>query len=547
MPFTQPEGAAVQVVKKGANDKFELNINELKSILLNSKVSGKKISLISVSGAFRKGKSFLLDFFLRFLTNEKEEEHWMGPPDVPLKGFSWRGGSERETTGIWMWNQPFIKKNSKGEEVAVILMDTQGTWDHDSTIADNVTIFGLSALLSSALIYNIFSNVQEDDLSNLQLFTEYGKLVASGEMDSDKEEKPFQRLIVLVRDWANQKEYTPGSEGGQLYINRILSTPGKKDELKAVREHLCDCFNIFNCFLMPHPGLDMVEKDDFDGSHQIIRDNFKLKLDELVHFTLDSDKLVTKKVNGDEVTCKDLYRYFEQYIHMYQSNQIPEPKSALEATAQANNMLIKEAEIEKYEVEMKKYCSGRYLPPRRLENHNNDLRVQILEEFRKTKKLGNKTMTEKFEGELNEALKQRFEHFRDVNKEKAALASIKTPVTILILLVVAYILSHAWMDMFLNLVYLDLLEDILDGFFYVLLLTLLGYIAIRTSSVESPAMQEVLLQVDNVADTAWEHGVSQATVAVAKRASGMGFAPAQMLVSVAEKSQHAEEEEKKEQ
>ena len=40
-------------------------------------------------------------------------------------GFSWRSGSERETTGIWMWNQPYFRKVSSGEDVAIVLIDTQ--------------------------------------------------------------------------------------------------------------------------------------------------------------------------------------------------------------------------------------------------------------------------------------------------------------------------------------------------------------------------------------------------------------------------------------
>ena len=53
------------------------------------------------AGAFRRGKSFLLDFMLRFL-NRGAKEDWMGEgvnDDVPLDGFHWRGGAERDTTG----------------------------------------------------------------------------------------------------------------------------------------------------------------------------------------------------------------------------------------------------------------------------------------------------------------------------------------------------------------------------------------------------------------------------------------------------------------
>lgn len=53
-----------------------------------------QVSVISVAGAFRKGKSFLLNFFLRYLNASEEARHsgdWIYAGDR-LEGFSWRGG-----------------------------------------------------------------------------------------------------------------------------------------------------------------------------------------------------------------------------------------------------------------------------------------------------------------------------------------------------------------------------------------------------------------------------------------------------------------------
>lgn len=47
----------------------------------------------------------------------KDDEDWLGRDDEPLKGFSWRGGSEPETTGIQLWSEVFPIKKSDGEEV----------------------------------------------------------------------------------------------------------------------------------------------------------------------------------------------------------------------------------------------------------------------------------------------------------------------------------------------------------------------------------------------------------------------------------------------
>lgn len=48
-------------------------------------------------------------------------------------------------------------------------MDTQGTFDTESDMGDNSTIFALSVLLSSVQVYNLRANIGEDDLQHLQV------------------------------------------------------------------------------------------------------------------------------------------------------------------------------------------------------------------------------------------------------------------------------------------------------------------------------------------------------------------------------------------
>ena len=92
------------------------------------------------------------------------------------------------------------------------------------TVRDCATIFALSAMLSSVLVYNLTSNIQEDDLQHLQLFTEYGRLAIE-----DSGETPFQKLMFLVRDWSYPYENDFGLEGGKdilgEYTRLVLQIP----------------------------------------------------------------------------------------------------------------------------------------------------------------------------------------------------------------------------------------------------------------------------------------------------------------------------------
>jgi len=64
-------GEAVQIMSVNKDQKsFTLNEKALTDILTKDDVKDKPAVVISVAGAFRKGKSFLLNFFLRFLQNQ---------------------------------------------------------------------------------------------------------------------------------------------------------------------------------------------------------------------------------------------------------------------------------------------------------------------------------------------------------------------------------------------------------------------------------------------------------------------------------------------
>ena len=61
-------GYAVQIiVGEESGSGFKLNMEGLKEVLFHPEVENRPVVIVSVAGAFRKGKSFLLDFMLRYL------------------------------------------------------------------------------------------------------------------------------------------------------------------------------------------------------------------------------------------------------------------------------------------------------------------------------------------------------------------------------------------------------------------------------------------------------------------------------------------------
>lgn len=60
----------IEIIVPEEGHKFKLDIEALEEILCEDDVRDKPVVVLSVAGAFRKGKSFLLDFFLRYLSHK---------------------------------------------------------------------------------------------------------------------------------------------------------------------------------------------------------------------------------------------------------------------------------------------------------------------------------------------------------------------------------------------------------------------------------------------------------------------------------------------
>lgn len=435
-----PAPVQIVVVHKEEHS-FELDEKALSQVLLQDAIRDLDVVVVSVAGAFRKGKSFLLDFLLRYLYTQKEEgsANWLGVNNEPLTGFSWRGGSDPETTGIQIWSEVFIVEKPSGKKVAVVLMDTQGAFDSQSTVKDCATIFALSTMTSSVQIYNLSQNIQEDDLQQLQLFTEYGRL-AMDEIFL----KPFQTLMFLVRDWSFPYEYSYGLEGGMSFLDKRLEVKSHQhEEIQNVRKHIHSCFTNVTCFLLPHPGLKVATSPNFDGRLSDIAEEFKDQLLQLIPFVLDPSQLLEKEINGSKVTCRGLLEYFKAYIKIYQGEDLPHPKSMLLATAEANNLAAVASAKDLYYNSMEKICGGDkpYITPELLEEKHREQSTLALEHFRRIKKMGGREFSQRYEDELTKELNELFEDLAKHNQSKNIFNTFRTPAVIFSLIVMLYLCS----------------------------------------------------------------------------------------------------------
>lgn len=251
---------------------------------------------------------------------------WLGENEngSQLNGFRWRGGRRPDTIGIWMWSEIFTHDFSNGDKIAIILMDTQGIFDHQSTRRDCTTTFALSMLLSSVQCYNVMQNVQEDDLENLEMFAEYGRLAFE-----QTNEKPFQKLLFIIRDWPNEFEIDYGWNGQQVIDEYLSENDSQLSEHNQLRNRIKSSFGEIKAFLMPHPGMTVAQGRNFTGQLQQIDSEFIKYVKELVPAIFAPENLVIKKINNERVRAGDLVQYLQAYATLFNGNSLPEPKTVL--------------------------------------------------------------------------------------------------------------------------------------------------------------------------------------------------------------------------
>lgn len=413
----KPTGLQVVKLSQNPGQRYELDVEALSSVLLRPDVRHLPVVVVSVAGEYRGGKSFILDFFLRYLqaprVNQLNKE-WLGGEDELLEGFDWRGGGESNTKGIHLWPEPIIVTiEQTGEKVAILLMDTQGTFDTESDMGDNSTIFALSTLLSSVQIYNLRANIGEDDLQHLQLFTEYGRLVCG------EEQKAFQTLKFLVRDWMSPYEHAYGYSGGQALLKKRLQTKSnQKKQLQEVRDHIDSCFEKLECFLMPHPGLAVADPN-FRGRLSDIREEFRMALLELVPSLFDTKNLTPKIINGDKVQAQGLLEYFKQYIDVFNSDDLPEATTLFQATADACMMAALREARGCYESKMESnIIDDQSVSTAMVQEWHNEAIAAAIEYFKGKKKLGSQENVENHLESFKKELEARLSLFLWQNDAK---------------------------------------------------------------------------------------------------------------------------------
>jgi len=181
---------------------------------------GEPTALVSVVGAYRTGKSWLL--------NELME---IGCGD----GFVVGHERHAQTKGVWLLRST----NSTGGTVRVF-MDTEGFEGTGQAEVYDDRIFAFAALVSSVLVYNLAETIKQADIERLAfaatLSTEFWKRAQRSAGGGGGVWRPPALL------WLVQRDFLQGGSVEAYLHEAMVPTAGAKDEhvqrLNSVRESL---------------------------------------------------------------------------------------------------------------------------------------------------------------------------------------------------------------------------------------------------------------------------------------------------------------------
>ena len=293
-------------------DKLILN-EEAIEILKNI---NENLIIVSIFGKERTGKSYLMNLLLNPEENSKI-----------TKGFKISSQQNSSVKGIWLWNTPIPKPNSKDK---IIFIDSAVI--NSENIYEQVSgskLLALLLLISSFFIYNTMGDIDSHSLNDLELLIHLGDSIGINEnVNKDKLISEIcPKFIWAMRDFnlkklshKNKKKMTSDD-----YMEKCLKErfDGEhKNEINMIKENFIKYFKKRECITLPRPvqeekDLAMLKKKHVNELEDDFINEF-LKLKKKI-YNLSKGKLIKgKKLNGPTVAF-----LISQFIKIINGENIP--------------------------------------------------------------------------------------------------------------------------------------------------------------------------------------------------------------------------------
>ena len=290
-------------------DKLILNEDAIKTI---NEIK-ENIIIVSIFGKVHTGKSYLMNLLLNSDENSSK----------PIKGFKVTSQSNSSPRGLYLWNSPIKKPNSK-EKILFI--------DSDGLNSENVyqqgtdsKLMALILLISSLFIYNTSGDINSNSLNELQLIIHLADSVGINEkINKDKLIAELcPKFIWAVRDF--DIETLEEKIDPDAYMDKCLKErfDGKnKDEINVIKENLIKYFKKRECVTLPKPveeekDLIMLKRMPFNE----LQENFKNEFFNLKDKVYNSSK--AKIINGKIINGPTVAYLLTRIVKEINDEKIP--------------------------------------------------------------------------------------------------------------------------------------------------------------------------------------------------------------------------------
>ena len=310
-----------------------------------SSLKNQTIAVLSVTGPYRSGKSFLANLIMN-----------------NMGGFKVGATINACTKGLWVWGRPFpIQGNKK-----LIILDSEGlgSVEKDRTGNIDMKIFTLSVLLSSCLIYNTKHAISEDKIEELSNAANLSKRI---NISKDKNKNMqldfgdfFPDLIWVLRDFSLDRGKLSAKEYLEKCLQRVDVRTIEGGESKNIcRDIITRNFKHRDCYTLVIPTTDENKLRNLENEPQSsLRKEF---LEQVQRMILNiKDNIKPKKINNIELDGEALFGLLQIYVESINNEENPVILSALENVLLAKAKNISELVYDKFKEQINEKLKDKY-------------------------------------------------------------------------------------------------------------------------------------------------------------------------------------------
>ena len=310
-----------------------------------SSLKNQTIAVLSVTGPYRSGKSFLANLIMN-----------------NMAGFKVGATINACTKGLWVWGRPIpLSKNRK-----LIVLDSEGlgSVEKDRTGNIDMKIFTLSVLLSSCLIYNTKHAISEDKIEEISNAANLSKRINISK-DTKKNMQLdfgdfFPDLIWVLRDFSLDRGRLSPKEYLEQCLQRVDVRTIEGGETKNVcRDIITRNFKHRDCYTLVVPTTDEAKLRNLDNEPQSsLRKEF---LDQVQRMILSiKDNIKPKKINNIELDGEALFGLLQIYVECINNEESPVILSALENVLLAKAKNISENAYDIFKEQINEKLKDKY-------------------------------------------------------------------------------------------------------------------------------------------------------------------------------------------